>query len=208
MKRILVTGFEPFGGGVINPSQQVVLALSQMKIPGVSLHTLILKVDQVAGPAAIIAELSVNTYDAVLCLGEAARRPAISVERVAVNLMDFRIPDNSGSVVVDQPVIPGGPAAYFVTLPVRRILDAVQQAGVPAELSLSAGAYLCNQVLYTVLHRIAGSGSKTQAGFIHLPALPEEALHTNPVMASMSLETSLKGVQAAIQVVGERLMGG
>src|SRR5512140_3553476 len=166
--RILVSGFEPFGGSLVNPSQQVVQALRKMALPGVNLTTLILKVEQVAGPAAILEELGRLNFDAILCLGEAARRSVVSVERVAINLMDFRIPDNEGNQALDQPVVPGGPAAYFTTLPVRAMLHAIQWAGVPAELSLSAGSYLCNQVLYTVLHYLAVTAKRTQAGFIHL----------------------------------------
>jgi pyroglutamyl-peptidase len=206
--RILVTGFEPFGGSSVNPSQQVVLALQEMTLPGVHLTSLILKVDQEAGPATILELLGRQKFDAILCLGEAARSSVVSVERVAINLMDFRIADNAGNQAVDQPVIAGAAAAYFATLPVRAIVQAIQAAGVPAEISLSAGSYLCNQVLYVVLHDLAVNDEDTRAGFIHLPALPEEAVKSHPQMSSMALETSLKAVQAAIAAIQAGLEAG
>ena len=126
--------------------------------PGRRIVCAILPVEREAGPRALIEALEQHHPDAVVCLGEASGRSGVSIERVAVNLLDFRIADNTGAQVVDQPVIADGPAAYFVTLPVRRMLAAVQAAGVPAELSLSAGAFLCNQVLYHLLHHLALSG--------------------------------------------------
>ena len=117
---------------------------------------------------------------AVLCLGEATRRPAISIERVAVNLLDFRIPDNAGAQITDQPIREDGPAAYFSTLPVRALLNALHGSKLPAELSLTAGSYLCNQIFYTLMHALAAQGSKVTAGFIHLPALPEQAAKMEP----------------------------
>jgi pyroglutamyl-peptidase len=113
---------------------------------------------------------------------------------------DFdRIADNAGQKVVDEPIARDGPAAYFCTLPVRAMHDAVRAAGVPAELSLSAGAYLCNQVIYKLLHHLAQNKSNTRAGFIHLPALPEQAVARDALIPSMSLQMMIKGVGAAVQ---------
>jgi len=139
----------------------------------------------------------------VLSLGVAGGRAALSVERVAVNLLDYRIPDNSGLQTRDRPILPGGPAAYFATLPVRGIYEAIRSAGVPVELSLSAGAFLCNQALYEMLHYLADKGHEIPAGFIHLPALPEQAApREGGKVPSMSLETMQRGVAAAIKVLG------
>ncbi len=200
-KRILVTGFEPFGGSAMNPSQQVVERLSGDCWPGLRLQTAILPVDGQAGPARLLQVVDDCQPDVVLCLGEASRRAVVSIERVALNLKDYRIADNAGQMVTDEPVIVGGPAAYFVTLPVRRLQAAVQSAGVPVELSLSAGAYLCNQVLYTLLHRLEGSGAL--GGFVHLPALPEQVAMGREMMPSMSLETSLRAVAAILDALQE-----
>jgi pyroglutamyl-peptidase len=205
--KILVTGFEPFGGSSLNPSEQVVRALLGQSasdpelVPGGMVATAILPVDRFSGPEALRSALERTQPDAVLCLGEAARRATLSVERVAINLMDYRIPDNSGQQATDLPVVPGGPAAYFVTLPVRAMLAAVQGAGVPVELSLSAGSYLCNQVLYDLLHQLSGREPIIRAGFIHLPSLPEQASQASPAYPSMALETMLKGVLAALAVL-------
>jgi pyroglutamyl-peptidase len=197
--RLLLTGFEPFAGSPINPSEQVVRALEREGIPGIDLQTAILPVDRVQGPAALIAAVQRGWPDVVLCLGEATRRMVISIERVAINLMDYRIPDNAGQQVMDEPIVPGGPAAYFSTLPVRAMLDAMCAAGIPAELSLSAGAFLCNQVLYTVLFDAAEHHPQMVAGFIHLPSLPQQVAGKNPPIPSMGLETMVAGIRVAIE---------
>jgi len=172
--KMLLTGFEPFGGSQVNPSREVVGRLARDGVPGVALHSAILRVDRQGGPATLLNAVRALHPDAILCLGEAARRMAISIERVALNLLDYRMADNAGHQAVDEPIVPGGPAAYFVTLPVRVILDAVRTAGIPAELALSAGAFLCNQVTYELLHYLTTHQLDIPAGFVHLPALPEQ----------------------------------
>ncbi len=201
--RLLVTGFEPFGNSQTNPSEQVVKALEARDLPGIELITAILPVDAQRGPQALSGRLESIQPQAVICLGEARRRAAVSFERVAVNLLDFTIPDNAGAQLIDQPVVPGGPAAYFSTLPLRKMLTAVMRVGVPAELSLSAGSYLCNQVMYTLLHHLAVNRAAVPAGFIHLPALPEQAAGQNLIIPTMSLESSLLAVRTAIQALSD-----
>jgi len=205
--KLLLTGFEPFGGSQINPSEQVVRALARENLgatprhrlgAGVKLATAVLPVDRVHGPAALIRVYQEQQPDAVLCLGEASRRMAISIERIAINLLDYRIADNVGNQVVDEPIIRDAPAAYFVTLPVRAMLNAVRACGVPAELSLSAGAFLCNQVTFALLHYLAQNNLQTPAGFVHLPALPEQVVDKNPPIPSMSLDSMLTGICAII----------
>jgi pyroglutamyl-peptidase len=203
--KLLLTGFEPFGGASINPSEQVVHFLNGKVIQGLEIAGCILPVDQVRGPAALMAALAQHQPDAVLCLGEGPRRAVISVERIAVNLLDFRIPDNAGNQVIDQPVVPGAPAAYFATLPERQVYEAILAAGIPVERSLTAGSYLCNQVLYTLLHDLSQKGQNIPAGFIHLPSLPQQAAAAGAALPSMSLETSCAGVWAAIEVIGQAL---
>ena len=123
---------------------------------------------------ALLKALEETHPAAVVCLGEATRRPVISIERVAVNLLDFRIPDNAGAQTIDQSVVENAPAAYFSTLPARALLNALHMAGLPAEFSLTAGSYLCNQIFYTLMHALATRTIKIPGGFIHLPALPEQ----------------------------------
>jgi pyroglutamyl-peptidase len=206
--KLLLTGFEPFGGSTLNPSEQIVRLLTGKEIDRVQIVSAVLPVDQAQAAEILIDVLGHHRPDAVLCLGEASRRAVISVERLAVNLLDFRIPDNAGCQLVDQPIIHGGPAAYFVTLPDRFICKSIQQAGVPAELSLSAGTYLCNQVLYRLLHYLSEEQWHIPAGFIHLCALPEQAAAAAAAVPSMSLETSLRGVQAAVKAITHRLHAG
>jgi pyroglutamyl-peptidase len=204
--RLLLTGFEPFGGSQLNASEQVVVAFAAQPPSQVELVTAILPVSRQQAPQALVKAIADSQPQAVLCLGEAQGRAVLSIERAALNLLDFRIPDNEGEQAMDEPVLAGGPAAYFVTLPVRRMLQAVVAAGVPAELSLSAGSYLCNQVLYTLLHHISLSDRLIPAGFIHLPLLPEQAaarqmLDASVRVPSMSLETMVRGIRAAIEVL-------
>jgi len=203
--KILLTGFEPFDNSAVNPSERVVNRLAQEPPPGIDLVAAVLPVDTGRAPAILFEKLEETHPDAVVCLGEARRRPVISIERVALNLLDFRIPDNQGVQVVDDPISPDGPTAYFSTLPVRRMVEAIQGAGVPAALSLSAGTYLCNQVMYILMDYLNRAGLSLPAGFIHLPALPEQAAcigaEGKAVIPSMSLDTMVDGIQAALVVL-------
>jgi len=204
-KRILLTGFEPFEGSQVNPTQQIAIALNGSCIGQSEVQSAILPVDRKAGPQTLLERMIALEPAAVLCLGEASRRVAISVERIAINWMDYRIPDNQGEQVTDLPIAPEGPAAYFSTLPVREIYEQIVAAGIPAELSLSAGAYLCNQVFYTGLHFLATHGKYNPFGFIHLPSLPEQVANSLSLYGSMSLETDLKAVHIALTVIEKRI---
>lgn len=200
---LLLTGFEPFAGSPVNPSALIAKLLAENPPPGVTIIPAILPVERVRGPRALLDAFDAAWPDAVLCLGQAARRPCLSIERVAVNLLDYGIPDNAGHSAQDLPVIPDSPAAYFSTLPVRRLFSAVQAAGIPVELSLSAGAYLCNQIFYTLMHALSTKGLIIPAGFVHVPALPEQAAASpGAPMPSMSLDTMLAGVRIIIQEIG------
>lgn len=201
--KLLLTGFEPFGGSAVNPSEQAVHTLAKDPPPGVELLTAILPVDKTAGPQALLKAIAEVQADVVLCLGEASGRAVISIERLAVNLMDFRIPDNKGEQIIDQPIRSDGPAAYFAALPVRKMHEAVTAAGIPCELSLTAGAYLCNQVMYTLLDHIAREKPGMLGGFIHLPCLPRQAASNAEKTPSMDLATVLAGLRAAISVLVE-----
>jgi pyroglutamyl-peptidase len=199
--KILLTGFEPFDKSPINPSEQVVETLAAETIPGVELATAILPVEVERGPAALLQTFEATQPDGVVCLGQASGRKGISIERVAVNLLDFRIPDNAGNQISDQSVIVDGAAAYFITLPIRQIFETLKEKGIPAELSLSAGAYLCNQVIYTLLHHLQSQSLQIPAGFIHLPDLPEQAAVRSRPTPSMSLDTMIQGIRVALEVI-------
>ena len=144
--KILLTGFEPFGESPINPSHMLVDSLSHSSFRDAQIITAILPVDHEKAPVVLMNVLDINQPDAILCFGLAMGRAKISLERVAINLMDFRMPDNAGHQISDRPIIPDGPAAYFSTLPVRQFYDALRENDIPVELSLTAGSYLCNQV--------------------------------------------------------------
>ncbi|MFL7893549.1 MAG: pyroglutamyl-peptidase I [Anaerolineales bacterium] len=201
--KILLTGFEPFDNSPINPSEQIIHALANEPTSSVQIESAVLPVDLKLGPAALLYAVKASEPEAIICLGQASHRSVISIERVAVNLLDFRMPDNAGNQVEDRPIKPNGPAAYFTTLPIRKISSALKANGIPAELSLSAGTYLCNQVIFTLLHYLKEQDRKIPAGFIHLPALPEQAAQMKGSVPSMSLETMLQGIRIAIQVVAE-----
>ena len=184
--KILITGFEPFGESAINPSQLLVDSINESDLKGATLITAVLPVDQAEAPETMVRLIKKHRPEAILAFGLAMGRAKISLERVALNLQDFRIPDNRGVTVTDKPIYPKGPAAYFSTLPLRAMQTKLNTAGIPAELSLSAGAYLCNLVFYTTLHTLASLQINSSAGFIHLPALPQQAAESNNTIRSMS----------------------
>lgn len=195
---ILLTGFEPFGGEAINPSWEVARALHGQRIGDVIIQARCLPVSFSTAPRALAQALADVRPALVVALGQASGRSEISVERVAVNLIDARIADNAGERLLDVPVLAGAPAGYFSTLPVKAVRDALRAAGHPAGLSLSAGAFVCNQVFFELQHRLAGQGVKS--GFIHLPALPEQAARAQPTVPSMGLAAQVDAVRLALVV--------
>lgn len=198
--RVLVTGFEPFAGSRVNPSAEVASRLAGTSIPGIEIAIEVLPVVGVTAGKRLLAALGRVRPDAVVLLGEHGESPGIHLERVALNLRDYRIPDNAGRVVTDRPVVAGGPDAIFATLPLRRMLAAVLKAGVPCALSNSAGTFLCNEVLYVALHHLASrpKARSVACGFIHVPSLPEQVVASPRPRPSMDAETTTRGVAAAI----------
>ena len=197
--KILVTGFEPFGGESRNPSAEAVERLPD-RIGNAEIIKLILPV--VRGKSAEAAKRAVEEHhpDVVLSIGQAGGRAAVSVERVAVNLDDYRIADNGGNQPVDEPVVSGGPDGYFCTVPVKKMVDAIQKEEIPASQSLSAGTFVCNHLMYATLHFLAEYAPNTKFGFIHIPYLPEQVAD-RPAMPSMSLELAVRALKAAIEVI-------
>lgn len=191
MKKLLITGFEPFGGEEINPSYEAVSRLPS-EINEYSLTKLLIPVVFGEGAERVIKAAEEEQPDVIICVGQAGGRDAITPELVGINLRHGSIPDNNGYMPVDEPVISCGADAYFTTLPVRRLAEKINEAGVRARVSYSAGAYVCNDVLYTLLYHF--KNSKTRVGFIHIPYSPEQK--KEPVMEICDV---VKGLTAAIE---------
>ncbi|SDI98019.1 pyroglutamyl-peptidase I [Nonomuraea jiangxiensis] len=174
MTHVLLTGFEPFDGSGVNPSWQAVRLAATTSPEGVSLTTVMLPVVFHDAIERLRTAVEESGADVVVCVGQAGGRPGITVERVAINLDDARIPDNQGAQPVDEPVVVGGPAAYFSTLPVKACVAAVREAGLPASVSHTAGTFLCNHVFYGLMHLLASGRPGVRGGFVHVPYLPEQ----------------------------------
>ena len=195
MKKLLITGFDPFGGADRNPSREAVMALPDV----IGDYTLFkLEIPTVFGLAAetVLRAAADLRPDAILCVGQAGGRANITPEVVAINLRDASIPDNHGNQPRNTPVAENAPAAYFSTLPVRAMAEAVKAVGVPCALSYSAGVFVCNDLLYTLLHHY--DGTDVRVGFIHIPYLPEQAGEGVPFLP---LDEAVKGLTAAIAVL-------
>ena len=200
MHTLLLTGFEPFGGEPVNPSLEAVDAMALAPPSGLRLVTAILPCRYASTLPTLRRAIAEHEPDLVLCVGQAGGRVDLSIERVAINVDDGRIPDNDGVQRVDEPVVPGGPAAYFATLPIKAMAAAVREAGVPASISQTAGTFLCNHAMYGALHIAATERRGMRAGFIHVPYLPEQAAR-HPGACSMGLEVLVRGLRAAIEAV-------
>ena len=190
MKKLLITGFDPFGGATVNPSWQAVsrlpdtvgnFELCKLEIPTV--YDLATRV--------VLEKAAEFQPDVILCVGQAGGRDSITPERIGVNIRDARISDNAGNQPRGEFVAEDGPAAYFATVPVVKMVQAVEAAGIKATVSNSAGAFVCNDTLYGILHHFAGTD--VRCGFIHVPYIPQQG---NP---SMELEQITAGLQAAIE---------
>lgn len=197
--KILVTGFEPFGGEATNPSMELVKAL-EPQIGEAHIHTAILPVTVSGGLQAALRAMEKIGPDAVVCVGQAGGRCAVTVERLAVNVDDFSIPDNEGRQPRNLPIVVGGPDAYLSTLPVEKMVEAMRGAGVPAAISNSAGTYVCNHVMYGVAHYLHQHKPQAVSGFVHIPYLPSQVLD-KPDKPSMGLELALRGLRAGLEVL-------
>lgn len=202
---VLLTGFEPFEQDPLNPSWEVARALDGWQHAGATVRAV--QLPCVFGDAITRLDQALQQWQPtlVLCLGLAGGRAALTPERVAINVDDARIPDHAGRQPVDMPVVAGGPAAYFSTLPIKAMVRDMLAQGVPAAVSNTAGTFVCNHVFYALMHRLAQAGESgvgARGGFMHVPTLPAlAALH--PGMPSMALETQVRGVRQAIQTALE-----
>lgn len=196
-RRILLTGFEPFGGECINPSWLAAQALHGQVFAGHRVHAVCLPC--VFGVSLDVLAQALRTHEPalVLALGQAAGRSDLSVEHVAINVDDARIPDNHGAQPVGQAVVAGAPAAYFSRLPIKAIVAALHEAGLPASVSQSAGTFVCNHVFFGLMHALRRRRG-VRAGFMHLPLLPEQQA-ANPGLPSLPMATMLQGLQLSLQ---------
>ena len=192
MKHLIITGFDPFGGEAVNPSWEAVRRLPDT-VGDYRLTRLEIPTRFALAAETVLTAAIADTPDVILCVGQAGGRSAITPERIAINLADARIPDNGGFQPRELPVEPGGPDGIFATVPVSAMAEAIGKAGLPGQVSLSAGAFVCNDTLYRLLRRFAGTG--TRVGFIHVPFLPVQAKEGIP---SMTLEQIILGLTAAI----------
>ena len=193
--RILITGFMPFDGQKINPSWQAVCRMAD--IPGVEMIRRELPVEYFTARDQLNNLIDEFRPDCVLCTGQAGGRAKVSIERVAINLCEASIPDEAGVLLKDTPIVPGGENAYFSTYPHQKMLEALQAEEIPAAYSFTAGAYICNHVMYTALETAQQKYPQMQAGFIHLPFLPEQTTE-HP---SMPLDVQTRALEVIVQAI-------
>lgn len=194
---VLLSGFEPFGGAASNPSMDLALALDGARLAdGTALRGIVLPVTFGSAAARLADAIAALRPRLVLALGFAPRRRLISVERVALNLCDAPIPDNAGIQPPEGPVLAGAPPALFATLPVRRMAQALLAAGLPAELSLSAGSYVCNELMFRLLHGLDGA---LPAGFMHVPAFEQVGFDEQRRAVLIALEAALQPAPAVAE---------
>lgn len=200
MRTILVTGFEPFGGEAVNPSQELAKILDGHTVGGCAVRAVVLPVENRGAREMVAAALEDPELAAILHLGLAGGRARLALEQVAVNAMDYPLADNAGVRITGEPCVAGGPAAYFATLPLRAMHQALTAEGIPAYVSYTAGTYLCNQALYWTLHEVSQRSLPVRAGFIHVPWLPSMVVAHNREEPSMDLPLMRRGVEIALRI--------
>lgn len=200
--KLLLTGFDPFGGSPINPALEAVKLVAD-KIGDVEVVKL--EVPTVFYKSIDTVEKAIEEVkpDVVLCIGQAGGRYDITPERVAINVNDARIADNDGQQPLDGPIFEDGDTAYFTTLPIKAMVAAVREKGIPASVSNTAGTFVCNHLMYGVLYLAAKKYPGLKGGFIHVPFIPSQTVNRPTPAPSMSVETIAKGLEACIKAIGE-----
>ncbi len=193
MSKVLLTGFEPFGKATSNPSGEIV-----KQIAGDNIVTAILPVAYAQSAERLLALIAEHNPDVVILLGQAEGRTQITPERVAINLDDARLADNEGVMRNDVKILEDGPDAYFSTLPIKEIVEAIQAKGIPAAVSLSAGAFLCNHVFYIAQNKFAGTS--VRSGFVHVPLMDSQASEF-PGLPTMPLDQMVTAIQTMLEVI-------
>ena len=194
-KKVLISGFEPFGGSDLNSSQLVVEAISKESFPGVELSSVILPVEFDKAARVLLSKVKEVNPEIIISFGQAEGRKAITPEKIAINLDSARIPDNAGELRVNKVIVEAGADGYFSTLPIEKMVEAVKECGLDGEISLSAGAFLCNHIFYHLQHQLLER--EVKSGFVHLP-LVNEQIAQYPNQPSWALKDLVQGVRAAI----------
>ncbi len=199
--KILVTGFDPFGGETMNPSIE-----SVKRLPDTIAEAEIIKLEipTVAYKSLSIIKEAILQYqpDMILSVGQAGGRSDITIERVGINIQDFRIQDNEGNQPIDDAIFEDGPVAYFSNLPIKAMVHEIQKAGIPASISNTAGTFVCNHVFYGVRYMLEQEYPTKKSGFIHIPYLPEQVIHKGNI-PSMALDVIVEGLICAIRAIVE-----
>ena len=197
--KILVTGFDPFGGEKVNPALEAVKSLPSV-IHGAEIRWV--EIPTVFYKSAEVLETELVRYqpDVVLCIGQAGGRAGLTPERVAINQDDARIPDNQGNQPIDTPIRLDGEAAYFSTLPIKAMVQAIKEVGLPATVSNTAGTFVCNHLMYQALYLADKKFPNLRAGFMHIPYMTEQVVN-KPNTASMCLRDIVRGIEAAIGAI-------
>lgn len=210
MLKILISGFEPFGGSSVNPTERLVEEIRQEVFPGAEIRTLLLPVHYDECADILLQEMKAGEPDAVIACGVAGGRTAITPERIAINIKDIppesTMTDNRGARPQDEPIDVDGPDGLFTTLPIRLMVDRLKEAGIPASVSNTAGTYICNNTMYAILNEIRREQRSAIAGFVHFPASTEMAVE-KPTLPTLSHETMLKGLRIIVQATIDELNG-
>ena len=198
MKTILITGFDPFGGEPINPAWEAVKTMDGYTDGDYKVVTQMVPTIRYKSVDTVKAAAEQCQPDFILCVGQAGGRPNITVERVAINQDDARIPDNEGAQPIDRTIFAEGPAAYFATLPIKAMVQNMKAAGIPAAVSNTAGTFVCNHIMYGALHFAATQQPSLKAGFVHIPYVPMQTVD-KPTMPSMSVADIVTGLTILIE---------
>ncbi|MBS3782404.1 MAG: pyroglutamyl-peptidase I [Candidatus Thermoplasmatota archaeon] len=199
--KLLITGFDAFGGESVNPASEVVLELDGLEINDCRIIAREIPTIYGKSPKKVKAMIDEVDPDGVLHIGQASGTHGIRVERIALNINDARIEDNEGNQPKDETIVKDGPLAYRITLPTKEIVEAVKDDGIPAFLSYSAGTFVCNHVIYNTAHHVNKNDLPIDYGFIHVPYLPEQAVDKNSNPPSMSKETIKRALITTIKTI-------
>jgi pyroglutamyl-peptidase len=199
MKTVLLTGFEPFDGQAINPSEEIAREINDATIARHKVVGALLPCVFGAALKELKHQIKLHDPAFVICLGQAGGRAEVTPERIAINVDDARIPDNAGQQPVDRPVVKDGPAAYFSTLPIKAIVHELRRREIPAAVSQSAGTFVCNHVFYGLMHELALHRPNVRGGFIHVPFVPEQSTDR----PSLAFEVLTEAVRVAIATTAE-----
>ena len=200
--KILLTAFEPFGGETMNPELEAVKRIADhvedTEVIRLTVPTVFYK-----SIAAVSTAIETEKPDAVLCIGQAEGRCELTPERVAINLNDARIPDNEGNQLIDRPIFTDGTPAYFSTLPIKAMVRSIRNAGIPASVSNTAGTFVCNHLMYGLLHTLEKQHNGVRGRFMHVPLAPSQAANRSTPVPSLSVQDIVSGIEAAIQAIAE-----